>query len=48
MLWLTLEIINTCLTQLDSQPPFESSLHSQLWEAAHTGSHKHLQSWNGV
>lgn len=46
--WLILEIVNPCLTQLDSQPPFESSLHSQLWGAAHRGSQKHLQSWNGV
>lgn len=42
------EIVNPCLTQLDSQPPFESSLHSQLWGATHRGSQKHLQSWNGV
>lgn len=48
MLWLTFEIVNTCLTQLKSQPPFESSLHSQLWGAAHRGSQKHLQSWNSV
>lgn len=48
MLWLTFEIVNTCLTQLESRPPFESSLHSQLWGAAHRGSQKHLQSWNSV
>lgn len=42
------EIANPCPTQLDSQPPFQSSLHSQLWGAAHRGSQKHLQSWNGV
>lgn len=48
ILCLILEMVNACLIQLDSQPPFESSLHSQLWGAAHRGSQKHLQSWNGV
>lgn len=48
MPWLTLQIINTCLTQLDREPPFQRGLHSQLWGAAHRGSHMHLQSWNGV
>lgn len=42
------KIVNTCLTELDSQPPFESALHSQLWAEAHRGSLKHLQSWNCV
>lgn len=46
--WLIREIAKPCLTQLDSRPPFESSLHSQLWGAAHRGSQKHLQSWNSV
>ncbi len=46
--WLILKALNPCLTQLDSQPPFENSLHSQLWGAAHRGLQKHLQTWNGV
>lgn len=45
---LILETVNPCLTQLDSKPPFESSLHSQLWGAAHRGLQKHLQTWIGV
>lgn len=34
MLWLALEIVNTCPTQLNPQLPFENSLHSQLCPAA--------------
>lgn len=45
---LTFKIVNTCLTQLASRPPFESSLHSQLWRAEHWVSLKHLWSWNDV